>query len=1224
MVLMFTDLVGSVSLKRRLGAADYARKLRRHDELFHQALAQVPHGRVLNDTGDGFLAGTDSPSDGVQVALAFQAALRAEDWGPVPFRARVGLHVGQVAEIEEGLTGGARSKIVGLAADLAARVMSLGHGDQILMTRPIFDDARQYVREHPPIPDGGRLELGWMAHGLYEMYGVDDPVDVFEVGAKGFAKLEAPTDSEKARRVVSREESELLGWRPAAGLEIPRRPGWIIEWKLGEGGFGDVWLAKNERTDERRVFKFCFDVDKLRSLKREMTMFRLIRKALGDRPDIARLHEVQLDSPPFFLESEFTEQGDMKIWAEKRGGIDKIGHATRIDLVARVAEAVAAAHSVGILHKDIKPSNILITLAKDGRPLPRLADFGIAALAEGASPAGDVTMEGFTESLDVAISGGTMMSGTRMYAPPETLAGKPFTLEGDVYALGVLLYQVTIGDLSRPLAPGWERDVEDDLLTEDIASAVDGDPRRRLKSAAELATRLGDLDVRRSQRAEAAAKAEREARRGRLLRLANIGLAGLVLICGTVFWALFREQGLRKESEEARFEAEKARGEAERERDRAKTAEELAAREAERARTEAAVADAVNAFLNEDLLGAVRPEDQGIDVSVRQVLEVASERIETKFEGQPAVEASIRTTLGRTYLSLGGFSDAEPHLLRAVELSDTETESERRRLARELLGVLYTLMGRFQEADQLLVEVLAERRATGADDRRTWSTLTAMGRLRTDQGKYAEAEALLEEALAGREKQLGPEDAETIASSQELAYLYQLWGRYDEALPIQRRVLEVCERVLRPEHPSTLSAQHSMTSLLLDMGRTRDAERRARDLLELRRRVLGPEHPRTLDTMNLLGTALFTLRQDAEVEAIWKETLEIRRRTLGDEHPNTISSVGNLASIYQARAHYDEAGDLYRSAVETSAAARGAEHPETLVAKQNLAEFYRSRGRYAEAEALFLEVIDGSKRVLGDQSPQLVAPMRNLGNLRSKQRNYGEAQQLLRDALALSRRTLGDEHPNTIQTLNDLGLVCVYAGEPAEARKLLDQALAARRRTLGDDHVDTATTLQNLASLEFRQRNLAKSIQLQEEVLAVREAAFGANHPLALSAKKNLADVNVAMGQAGIGAGLYRDTLDRSRRALGDDHPDTLRAFHSLAKLMRLDPRYRQDALKLAIQEYGLAKDRYGPNSSYAQRALDLIVDIMLKLEMFEEIEPWRALQVTGDEMSDGDVDLDG
>ncbi|MFG0318255.1 MAG: tetratricopeptide repeat protein, partial [Planctomycetota bacterium JB042] len=803
MVLMFTDLVGSVSLKRRLGAEEYARKLRRHDELFHQALAQVPHGRVLNDTGDGFLAGCDSPSDGIQVALAFQAKLRSESWGGHPFRARVGLHVGQVAEIEEGIGGGgARSKIVGLAADLAARVMSLGDGDQILMTRPIFDDARQYVREHPVGPDGARPELEWMAHGQYEMYGVDDPVDVFEVGAKGFAKLVAPTDSEKARRVVSREEAELLGWRPAAGLEIPRRPGWIIEWKLGEGGFGDVWLARNDRTDERRVFKFCFDVDKLRSLKREMTMFRLIRRALGDRPDIARLHEVQLDSPPFFLESEFTEQGDMKGWAEKRGGLDQVGRATRIDLVARVAEAVAAAHSVGILHKDIKPSNILITLAKDGRPLPRLADFGIAALAEGASPAGDVTMEGFTESLDVAISGGTMMSGTRMYAPPETLAGKPFTLEGDVYALGVLLYQVTVGDLSRPLAPGWERDVDDPLLVEDIAATVDGDPRRRLKSAAELATRLENLDVRRAERAELDARAVRERKRGRLLRLATIGVAGLFLISGTVFWALLREKGLRKESEEARFEAERARGEAERERDRAKRAEERAALEAERARTEAAVADAVNAFLNDDLLGAVRPEDQGIDVPMRQVLRIASERIEEKFEGQPAVEASIRTTLGRTYTSLGGFDEAAPHLLRAVELSDVEgADSERRLLARELLGTLYTLMGRFREAEPLLVEVLEARRKVPEaerSERKVWASLTALGRLRTEQGRYREAEELLLRAREGREERLGEDDPESIASNQELAYLYRVWGRYDESLPIQRRVLEACDRVLDP------------------------------------------------------------------------------------------------------------------------------------------------------------------------------------------------------------------------------------------------------------------------------------------------------------------------------------------------------------------------------------------------------------------------------------------
>lgn len=417
-VLMFTDLVDSSVMKTRMGDLGYADAVARpHNAMFRSILSSIEGAEENNYTGDGFLATFARASDAVEAALRFQDAMRSHSWAAGAPRTRVGIHVGEVALIEGSEAG--RMLIASHAADMCARLMGLGGGGQILLTRHAFDDGRQYVRCHPP-PVAGSGEapaLEWRAHGRYRFKGKDDdPLEVFEVGAKGLAPLAAPKDSEKVHRVLDADEEQLLGWRPAAGLDVPRREGWTLQRKLGAGGFGEVWLGQHAKTKERRVFKFCFDALRLRSFRRELTLFRLLRETLGDRKDIGRLHEVQLDHSPYFLEGEFTPEGDLRAWSDAQGGIRALPLATRLDLVARTAEAVAAAHGVGVLDKDLKPSNILVYAAEDGSPRPRITDFGIGILTD-PSLLGrhGITVAGFTVALTENESSRT---GTRMYAPP--------------------------------------------------------------------------------------------------------------------------------------------------------------------------------------------------------------------------------------------------------------------------------------------------------------------------------------------------------------------------------------------------------------------------------------------------------------------------------------------------------------------------------------------------------------------------------------------------------------------------------------------------------------------------------------------------------------------------------------------------------------------------------------------------------------------------------------
>ncbi|MFH0793640.1 MAG: protein kinase, partial [bacterium] len=431
------------------------------------------------------------------------------------------------------------------------------------------------------------------AHGPYLFKGVDEPVEVFEVGVSGKAPLTPPKDSEKVRRAIAPGDEVTLGWRPAPGLEIPNRKGLILDRKIGEGGFGEVWLAKHAKTRDIRIFKFCFTAKRLRSLKRELTLFRLMKEVLGERPDIAKLYDVQLEEPPFFLEMEYTAGGDLADWSKRQGGIDKVPLKTRLELVAQVAEALAAAHSVGVIHKDVKPTNVLINEKKDGTLQAQLTDFGIGQLLDREMlEAAGVTALGYSTMAPTQMTELASRTGTRLYMAPELMAGKAPSIQSDVYSLGVMCYQVAVGDLEKPLGPGWERDIGDDLLREDIALSVDGDPARRLRSAGELAQRLRTLEERRAAR-EAERRAKENAERARLLveqahRRRRLylwsALLAIVVITALGLVAL-REKDLRLGAEEARLAAEDARVVAEKARATADDARQRLAAEKDKAET---------------------------------------------------------------------------------------------------------------------------------------------------------------------------------------------------------------------------------------------------------------------------------------------------------------------------------------------------------------------------------------------------------------------------------------------------------------------------------------------------------------------------------------------------------------------------------------------------------------------------------------------------------------
>ncbi len=327
----------------------------------------------------------------------------------------------------------------------------------------------------------------------------------------------------------------------ASGDAVPGREQWRLGHRLDLSPSSEVWLAEHVKTGEQRVFKFATDAERLRSLKREITVARLLRASLGSQAAFADILEWQFDRVPFFLESEFVGP-NLAQWAAMRGGLAAVPMEHRLAMAIEMCDAVAAAHGVGVLHKDLKPTNILIRSDADV-PTVAIADFGAATLLTPSRLAVlNITNLGFTQA---AAHGQAAVSGTAMYLAPEVVAGQSPSVQSDVYALGVLLYQLVIGDLRQPLAPGWEAKIADPELRDDIAGAADVDLARRFPGANVLGERLRALASRRREREQrervhaAGASSGRAGVRARGARLwLALGAATAAVAAALTLWML--------------------------------------------------------------------------------------------------------------------------------------------------------------------------------------------------------------------------------------------------------------------------------------------------------------------------------------------------------------------------------------------------------------------------------------------------------------------------------------------------------------------------------------------------------------------------------------------------------------------------------------------------------------------------------------------------------------
>jgi non-specific serine/threonine protein kinase/serine/threonine-protein kinase len=748
--------------------------------------------------------------------------------------------------------------------------------------------------------------------------------------------------------------------------------------KVGEGGMGEVWLAEQSEPIRRRValklIKAGMDT------KQVVARFEAERQALAlmDHPSIAKVFDAG-ETPrglPYFV-MEYVQGEPISTYCDRQ----RLTTVERLQLFLAVCEGVQHAHQKGIIHRDLKPSNVLVTEVGD-KAVPKIIDFGVAK----------ATAQRLTERTMFTELGA--MIGTPEYMSPEQaeLTGLDVDTRTDVYALGVILYELLTGALpfdSKELRQhGFSeiqrriREVEPPRPSARVSTLGDRaseSARARRTEPAPLARHLkGDLDWitmkalekdrtrRYGSPNELAADIGRHLdhqpvlagppsttyRIGKFVRRHRFGVAAatIVVVALIGFGVTMAVQARRIAKERNR-------------------------------------AERVSEFLVSLFTVSDPDEARGNALTAREILDNGAARLDKELASEPEVQGQLFRTIGRVYRNLGLYPKAEPLLNRSVEI--------RRRLlgpdhpdtlqSMDSLAVFYKQAGRYDEAEKLQAETAAgRRRVLGADHLDTLDSMNELAVVYESQGRFPESEKLYNDVLTARRRVLSQDDPKLFESLDCVASANQNLGRYEEAEKLYVEEVTGRTRVQGSDHPSTLWAMNNLGNVYMQQKRYDKAEAIHLKTLELRRRVLGNDHPRTLASMGNLSQVYIAEGRNEEAEKLVHETLEIDRRVLGAEHRNTLDDMNTLARVSFALGRKDEAERLYQETLRTQSRVLGPEHPETLATMKDLADAYTQEGRIDDAERLLTTAVQGMRRVLGENHPDTVAAVTDLADLRAK------------------------------------------------------------------------------------------------------------------------------------------------------------------------------------------------------------------------------------------------
>ncbi len=876
----------------------------------------------------------------------------------------------------------------------------------------------------------------------------------------------------------------------------------IIE-KIGTGGIGDVWRVHDKQMDRTMAIKSLHKRHRTNWIANQRLQREAILTGKIQHPGVPPVYEQgQLQTGANFFAMKLVEG---KTLAEILESTD-YETSSLINVFEQVAQTIAFAHSKNIVHRDIKPQNIMVGefgevqvmdwgMAKEigetfGKDQSRIGvepnDLHEMAPANAANDTFSASIDSSmrqTDLLDQSIGISTRMGdvmGTPAYMAPEQARGDVDLIDArsDVFALGILLFEILsksrlyVGDGANQvieMAANCKFEPVEEQLTgvelelvelcrECLQRNPDDRPRDANRVAKSISKYLSNVQQRLKQaeidRSSAMIQSAEQRKRTRVIGWMS-GLVATISVIGAAAF-IWQSQKTTKAARNAAIESE--------------------------TRTE------VSDFFLHDVLQQADPNSEpNRDLKVRTVLDRAAAKIDERFQDRPKVEMAIRSQLADSYFGLGEYRKAKIHRMaeHQLQIQHLGKNSDEAWRSYSDIASIESKLGNTKRALEMfteLEEVFLDK--FGADSPQSLLNLSNKSSVLTEMGKFAEAEKLARQVV----EQISTGNvlkADLNSNKNKIAVNLMERGKYDEAETVFQEIVDDCrQHIVTLENGSLqpkdemyhvfdfINAQQGIALAMEFRGEFEESESVTRDLHAACEQLLGINHSMTIEIVNNLTISLLNQRKAKEAKTILDQYVPISIEMLGSHNGLTTRLKNSLAACSAILGDLKSAEKLFLEFQENLAQIHGDElHHNVIANHHNLGALYYRMKKYEQSVEQLSIGLEQSEKLLGLENPRTLITMADLARSQGKLKQYEDSEKTFLRSLELGKEVFPADHFDTLLTKENLGRMYVESDQPEKAAQVFDQLLEINQRLHGNDHPDTLKIVRLLGSALYETKD---------------------------------------------------------------------------------------------------------------------------------------------------------